>query len=1400
MHSTKNDLRNALVTQKSKRNPLIYDRIQSSIDETIATLKSAQKNAIVRNLAYCINGQLVLAQLFINRLNGFVPTEEAKFGTTPTAYHIQLRFVHGYETNLGSEPVFISNGSFDWHNLVPRKIGDHITDDVYHEMTVIPGSGLALQSNSRTLSLALAHQAPIEMSTTSEMGKGYETFAANGVKYYFEMQDYNQRHKYNAVYALFYPQPDHNDLLRWHPEYQGYTQSPDGEPSDEHVGARKKAYEDWTQANRAALRNHEVGQQWMANYERSGQEHQFYRLDMLSVNGMYLYADSGLAVDRLYDYQVELVQLFNNLYRQIRRANQANCLPKAPHHSFVDMGVGAGKTYIINTILKSVSRFYQDPNFSPAFCMTPDPALANVMVRVINKQAGVSQIIASAITTSKDIPNEVFLQRYQRYAQTAVQELATIRTYIFARIQNDILAYCRQVGLHPFVIMNELYGDQDQYRLYQNSIDIKRLLLLIEGQKLIIEKTGLSPVIALRRLADELEKIIQGVDKEQANGNPLFSNIDQPIPMLYPAENAQISYDCTVDLPLSLRSVSMDKLNLKDITAQTLKKLLMQKFSYKDNVLQKSVAIRDVLLKIACLSDARAGILLANGGGLANTHTLDQITEQIEFLLEPAALALRRGAEKQEPMSYLEHRTYFLYLNEIFATIPREIDSRTRYGRGNQTCSMSLRHNYQLLQQLKLAIQHQIAQMTPAQEIDYEYGPTMVEAADNMAGKVGLLLAGRLEGDAAKLLATHVPVFTPEGFVSYLEYLARAEGQVQLQVEYQEGIYSIFPSRAVISRQAIQQRLVQIFSAMMVADEIHKEAYQFLYDPTHPLYQRANAISQTYLKQAFGEILPHRIGMSGTVNQIAKNAFGQEMLYSMPLQDMIQRGLTKQLKVTSLTLTSFQQIEQDYFTHHAGWEIGKGILFSKQRLHYFDSTRELAPNQRSLAPMRAIRNQLFVHYLEFVLQKSGGSKELSEIVGIQNTLFDSGISLLDAFQNPQRYDEILQDIIRSIKAISPDLIAETDVKQYVKRSIHDPNLQDQLAELMMQYKNDYRGMSLALSNCQFTLNQFMTRDPQVFEDGLSQVLLGTEDQQTGYSHEFVGAIVDASNWTIPTPIEKIDFHPSTDLRKVYGQLQNLRIHTFSYDEKNQIAGRALRTSSGTASYIEYLSPNYDPQFIFNIETSFSDILLDDKEKAKRLRASVSCNRMVLALLETFEGSFGDFVHVVFSYCHAHHLFEEYRALLAERLPSWWALKCQAKLLSREEADELARMVAEQLPPIEIVKRTHEWRRISDDDDLNGTSERHSSFSAAIWLQWMATSYIPIATGAVLLIAGLSVLGAVSVGLVASNLLLNYGAVGVTVVGAAFLAPALSKTCLAFFQSREENRQGGPGGWTLPRLW
>lgn len=1384
------DLRNAVVTQKSKRQVLIYDRIQEGIDNAINMLKEKQKNAIVRNIAYYIQGQLVVAQLFINRLNGFVPTEEARFGTTPTAYHIQLRFVHGFDTFLGNEQVFISNGNFVWGNLAPREIRGHVVDDIYHEMSLIHGPHVTVQDTRQELSITVPNSLPIQLTTSHEYGKGFEVFnfgchnAKNLTKYYFNHSDYEQRHKLNAVYALAYLQPKDSPICRIHQEYMGYTQAQMGEfePQDSHVQERRQAYQKWGQDISTILYQHPISSAWITNHQRSSEQNHPYLLDILSVNGMHLYTESGLMVDRLYDYQVELMQLFTQVYQRIRSVNLVNQLPNTVHASIVDMGVGAGKTYIINSVLKFLSRYYHDSNYAPTFCMTPDAALANVMVRVVNKQDGLAQIRSHAVTSAADIPDHAFLERYQNYAHQAVQENAAIRNYLQEGLQRSILEYCRTVCLHPFMIMNALYDSNVKNSLYQNSIDIKRLLLLVEGQKLIMEKTGLSPLVALRRLYDELEKIILAVDKERTESRSLFYNIHESIVDSSPSQSQQINYDQEVELPLSLRTPTLSKINLKNITADQLRCLLLQKFSYQHDVLQKSISIRNVLLRIACLSDVRAAILLANGGGLANTHTQVELTQQISDLLEPAARELRRGAESQRSMTFLQHRTYYLYLNEIFSTIPSAINSFTRYSTINaslQLLQSALRHNYQLLHVLRNQIGHRLAQLSQPQMQDRILGATLIEAVDHMAGQLGLLLSGRVEGDSAKLLSTHIPIFTPEGFVAYLEHLVATEGQAVVNIKYQQGVYLVRSGMGVINRVSIQQRLIQIFSTVMLADEVHKEAYQFLYDPDHPLYKRVNHITQMYLQNEFSSILPHRIGMSGTVNQIARTGFGQHTLYSLPLQDMIQRQLTKTIQITSLIFDETRALWTDYFQGNAWWTISKGIVFAK----YAVSCPKLDIINVQHAHLNALRNQLFVHYLDFVLQKSGCPKELSEIVGLQNQLYAKGSSLIDAFLAPQDYDEDLQDSIRLLRNVSPDLISAIDVQHYVRRTLHDSALQALLIDYILQYRTNYTAIAQALSLIEVPISDFFTADVRAFEDGLAQVLMGTEAQQTGYSHEFVGAIVDASGMTIRQSF--ISF--TSDPVLYYAYLQDLLQYSFSYDEKNQIGGRALRTVSGTASYLEYLSPNYSRESIFNIETSFSDIFIEDKNLAKHYRSMVMFNRMILATLNEFDGSFDAFVDHIVAHCHKDGLLEEYHSLMEEHLPAWWALKYQPELVNSESYSHLQSQVRAKIHQDERAQ-VHD---MPDSQHHAGWVTRHISpgftpvfrVNFSIWLTWM-TLRSSLMIGGILIIAGLGVLAATSMGFVATALVIN-GSKGLVITGSLLVSAVLSRNCYTFFSRTNE---------------
>ncbi|CDZ77405.1 hypothetical protein BN59_01688 [Legionella massiliensis] len=82
---------NFLLTQKSVTQETPYDVIEQVIQRSIDYVKEELINARIANLALNINGKLVLAQVYVERQNGFAPTREQQFGITPTSYNVQIR-------------------------------------------------------------------------------------------------------------------------------------------------------------------------------------------------------------------------------------------------------------------------------------------------------------------------------------------------------------------------------------------------------------------------------------------------------------------------------------------------------------------------------------------------------------------------------------------------------------------------------------------------------------------------------------------------------------------------------------------------------------------------------------------------------------------------------------------------------------------------------------------------------------------------------------------------------------------------------------------------------------------------------------------------------------------------------------------------------------------------------------------------------------------------------------------------------------------------------------------------------------------------------------------------------------------------------------------------------------
>ena len=133
--------------------------------------------------------------------------------------------------------------------------------------------------------------------------------------------------------------------------------------------------------------------------------------------------------------------------------------------------------------------------------------------------------------------------------------------------------------------------------------------------------------------------------------------------------------------------------------------------------------------------------------------------------------------------------------------------------------------------------------------------------------------------------------------------------------------------------------------------------------------------------------------------------------------------------------------------------------------------------------------------------------------------------------------------------------------------------------------------------------------------------------------------------------------------------------SFSYDEKNQAGGRALRTPKGQARFIEYQTRVNDifsevidlkiffPLRLFAIETSFEDIFTPDEARAQEVRMSTTFNRALLQLIheEHHEQiTFPVFLRVVREYfrvaCLDPLINEHYRRYMDERLPLAWAMK------------------------------------------------------------------------------------------------------------------------------------------------
>jgi len=262
------------------------------------------------------------------------------------------------------------------------------------------------------------------------------------------------------------------------------------------------------------------------------------------------------------------------------------------------------------------------------------------------------------------------------------------------------------------------------------------------------------------------------------------------------------------------------------------------------------------------------------------------------------------------------------------------------------------------------------------------------------------------------------------------------------------------------------------------------------------------------------------------------------------------------------------------------------------------------------------------------------SDPASDIIGLQNQLHEQGLDLIQGINQKQ-------DILSLMNRVDTKSIAAEDVTAFIKARIKDEVLADQMIKGICTYKNYYGDFGRMLTRLNSPLTRLVAANRDEFESGTTMVMIGSKSEQTGYSHEPVGAVMD-----MPASLEPIyqvnvllqaGLASLNDAQAFFGHLQSMLDTTFDYNEKNQAGGRALRTPYGRVNYTEYLSnlnqylaeqkvTDNSPLAAWKIETSFADIFTPDEALAQRERISITFNRAALAILKTPTAGWGNRRH------------------------------------------------------------------------------------------------------------------------------------------------------------------------------
>lgn len=1463
---------NFLITQKSITEEMPYDLIEKVIQDSVSYVKANHINARIANLALSINNQLVLAQVYVERKNGFSPSKDQRYGTTPTAFNVQIRFPFGLETRLGEQSVLLPAG--DFHKPLSAyysatKVSDDVQRD-YQPEDIILGPGVVRNVIGGVLHLSCESGAAIAFPVREDIGKGYAVIFTGVTEYYY-LSDYNLRLKMAGVSPLFDSQAGQTSLLRKH-DYRGYTDYNDNDKesvTEGPAGASERVadYENFLRQGENSILRSATGQAWQQRVLQR-QTTEPWVFDIEIINGTVLHSQTGLPLSRLRDYQLEL---FAHCLDFIDAANTAN-QNQGQHTGLagtINMGVGAGKTFFTFTLLQHLaySMKHSALPVTPPYCLAPDAAVAEVSERAINRQGAMTAISAMAITDVNQIPDAVFMDHYEQIISVATQHAAEVDEYLNRGLQDTIRRFCRERALHPYQMSDLIYSvfqyheQISRMQTFKDSIDAKRLLLMVEGQKTIIDKTGQLAFTALKNLHEQFTAIQEEIEKQkqvtpekiaalaretaeerervlkqglnpvtisQTPGTELYKRIERctnlrrsvtPLFKDYISAcsasqssspiDIDIDYNQEVVLPFSCRGPNLpDRVRVTQLTEAQLLALLTNKHK------TQRVAIRDDLASIAGFDTHESAIILANWGGLGSSKTAEEIEEQISYLL-PFAWNQLISLAKKTDKNNSEHFRLYMSLNKLFSTLPEQFTPLLGLNRA-MLYRQNLQHHVELINQINCELDQFMSRLATVDQMGIDphflakFGispnATAIEAAHKLAAAASLQVTGFAQGSNANLLLSHIPVFTPEGLACYFEHLARLPGQVKYTFEAHHGVYGARPD-GMVSNEDITARLQQILSAIMVADEIHKDEFKFLYDSKNEIYQRINAVTMAYLGREFKDVLPHRIGMSGTMTKVAEKAFKGPTLYKLSTQKMMQQGLMKQVSVDTGRLDMVdkgayaRQIVADYFTHSSTLSLNnvltggslaavdlsalsKGLLFSRhpdpelqhQLQHYFnlliseepsdaqvalfaqinqqreqrvlllqgklagnvDLTAEevkqterynrkasspvvveghrirnggaallelsaLNPQTLQACQRNAFQNIMFAFYLEYILSKSNTPKELSDIIGLQNRLFEKGHQLTDISRLQQEAE--ISMLLASINSVDPRTITLEDAEHFVKERVKSEEQAELLIGLIMSHTNKHVAFVDQLIEASRGLKSehFITRSRVELESGSAMAMLGTEKERTGYSYEPVGIVLD-----IPANLEnhqRLNFYltqiDSLDADGVTGLLaclQSLVHDSLSYDEKNQAGGRALRTPYGHVRYIEYqtdlnaLISSRPHLAALQMETSFADIFIDDEARAKEVRDSTLFNREALRLLakdHDSDAAFYDSVARRFrKELNDPGSVQRFRNYIDTRLSLFWNMKHQPVLAAAYLAGVVSHgaETALSIPPTEAITR------------------------------------------------------------------------------------------------------------------